>query len=314
MLSQPGRAPSAFPNLGQAVLLVLGALFLQVACGVIIAAIAALAGGNLSSGAGVLLNPWTLIAVNSLAIGTIVALGLRGTRETAADFLAVRAFPLVQLPAIVLTSLGLAVVLAEADNVIVEILQALSWPGGFSPDLINLQAHPASGFLLLVVVAPLTEEYLFRGLILRGLLARHRTFVAIGLTALLFGLIHANVRQLFLGVIIGGVFGWWYVRTRSIGPCLVGHALFNAVAWIALLAPSGLLPFTDNLPGQPITHQPWWFTGGGVMTAATGLWWFKQLADARPAPSLPDPLPEAEPPLLDTPAPVIAHPPAPPVS
>lgn len=314
MPPRPDHALSVFPNLGQAVLLVLGTLFLQVACGVIIAAVAALSGGNMFSGARVLLNPWTLIAVNSLVIGVILALGLRGTRESAAGFFVIRPFPLVQLPTIVLASLGLAVVLAEADNVIVEILQALSWPGGLSPDLIDLQAYPISGFLLLVVVAPLTEEYLFRGLILRGLLARHRTFVAIGLTALLFGLIHANVRQLFLGVIIGGVFGWWYVRTRSLGPCLIGHALFNAVAWIALLAPSRMFPFTHNLPGQAIAHQPWWFTGGGIMAAAIGLWWFKQLADAQPAPVPPDRLPEDEPPLLENQAPAIAHSPAPPVS
>lgn len=314
MPTRPEPSRPVFPNLGQAVLLMLGAPFLQVSAGVVIVAVAAVSGGSPAAGTAVLLNPWTLIVVNTLAIGAMLAVGLRATREAAAAFFAVRPFPPGQLPAILLTTAGLAAVLAEADNVILEILHAISWPGGISPDLIDLPANPVSGFLLLVVVAPLTEEYLFRGLILRGLMARHRTFVAIGLTALLFGIIHANVRQLFLGVLIGAVFGWWYARTRSLGPCLIGHAVFNATAWAAALAPPGALPFTHNLPGQPILHQPFWFTLGGLAATGIGLWWFKQQADARPAPVSSSPLPEDEPPLLETPSPAVTHPPAPPVS
>jgi membrane protease YdiL (CAAX protease family) len=305
MTPQPGRIPPFFPSIGQAVLLMLGALFLQVCGGATIAAVAALSAPDGQSGTQVLFHPWTLIAINTLAIGATLSLGLRATRESAAAFFAIGPFSPALLPSILLTSLGLAVVLSETDNLITEMLQQLAWPGGVSPDLLRLADHPGSGFLLLVIVAPLTEEYLLRGMILRGLLTRHRMFVAVGLSALLFGLLHANLRQLFLGAVIGGVFGWWYARTRSVGPGLIGHAVFNAVAWGAILFPVENTPFIHNKPGQPIVHQPWWFTGGGALVAGLGLWWFARIViTPEPVPALPPA--DTEPPLLAseaTPAP-----------
>lgn len=298
MSPQPGRNFPIFPNAGQAVLLVLAALFFQVCGGIIVAAATALVGTDWKTDAlQILVNPWTLIAINTAAIGGTLAIGLRVGRESAAAFFAVGPFPKRLLSPVLLGSLGLAVVLAEADNIIVEILQALSWPGANMPQLFDLEGYPLSGFLLLVVVAPLTEEYLFRGMILRGLLTRHRTAVAIGVTALLFGLIHANPRQLLVGFVIGAVFGWWYARTRSLVPCLIGHAVFNAVAWCAMLVPSDIAPFTHNEPGNPIVHQPVWFTSLGLVASGLALWWFDRIAiRLAPPPAIP-PL-ELEPPVL----------------
>ena len=312
MTPPPGRIPPVFPNTGQAVLLVLGALFLQVGAGVIIALGAMIFTSDAKAGTALLLNPWTMTVINTVAIGAIISLGLRATRESATRFLAIAPFGATLLPAMLLAAVGLAVVLAELDNVLVEILQTLGWSGGISPDVLDLQAYPVSAFFLLVVVAPLTEEYMFRGLILRGLLTRHRPFVAIGLTALLFGLMHANIRQLFVGGIIGAVFGWWYLRTRSVGPCLIGHAVFNAIAWFAVLNPYEIAFIAQNAPGELINHLPGWFTTSGLLAAAAGLWWFKHIADGLPV--VEPPAPPTEPPLMDCPVTPAAQPPASPAS
>jgi uncharacterized protein len=296
----PGRITPVFPSIGQSVLLVIGVLFLQVGGGAAIMAVAALGGAEWATdGLLILFNPWSLIVINGVAIGAVLTVGLRAAREPAADFFVVRPFSARLLPALLLTSLGLAVVLAETDNIIVDVLRRLSWPGAHVPDLLNLADHPGSSFLLLVIMAPLTEEYLFRGMILRGLLVQHRAAVAIGLTALLFGLIHANLRQFFLGIVIGAVFGWWYVRTRSVGPCLLGHAVFNAVAWLTGLFPEALEPFVYEMAGETVEHHRWWFTLGGLAATALGLWSFDRLAenpppDEPPTGELPD-----EPPLLE---------------
>ncbi|AOS43386.1 CAAX amino terminal protease self- immunity [Lacunisphaera limnophila] len=295
-----GRVPTAYPPLGPAVLLVLGVLFLQAAGGVLIMLLAAWAGGAMAAGTSALYNPWSLAVINTLAIGLILAAGLRGTGESFARFLIIRPFAPGQVPAVLLTAAGLAVVLGETDNLILELLQALGWTDGFSPDLIDLPGQPVGSFLLLVIVAPLTEEYFFRGLLLRGLLSRHRAPVAIGVTALLFGLVHANLRQLFLGAVIGAVFGWWYLRSRSLGPCLIGHAVFNALAWFALLFPSEWVPFTHNQPGTLIAHQPVWFTVSGILAVGLGLAWFARYP-ASPPPAPPTPDAEPLPPLLAPP-------------
>jgi len=84
------------------------------------------------------------------------------------------------------------------------------------------------------VLAPVLEEMLFRGLILRGLLLRYPPATAIVHSAALFGLAHFNVYQFFVGFSTGLVLGLAYQRTRSLWPCVLLHAAFNAgVLWMA---------------------------------------------------------------------------------
>lgn len=84
------------------------------------------------------------------------------------------------------------------------------------------------------VLAPVLEELLFRGLILRGLLLRYPASTAIVHSAALFGFAHFNVYQFFVGFSTGLVLGLAYQRTRSLWPCVLLHAAFNGgVLWMA---------------------------------------------------------------------------------
>lgn len=266
-----------FPNAGQAVLLALGMLAVQIAGMGLLVLFAELTGAQ--PGFEALINPWSLGLINLVAIGLTIAMGLRVTGESPRRFFAIRPFAPGLLPAIATTTLGLVIVLSETDNFIRELVRLLP---GFQDlsHLLKLPEHPVGAFLLVVVIAPLTEEYLFRGMMLRGLLTRQRAAGAVWFTALLFGLVHANLQQLFLGVLIGAVFGWWYVRTLSTGPCLIGHAGFNAAAWWAVLFPDTLSVLGFNAPGSAIVHQPWWLTGGGLALIGLGLGWFRLVADS----------------------------------
>lgn len=317
MQNAPGQASSIFPNAGQAVLLALGMLTVQIAGMGLLALFAEITGAQ--PGFEALINPWSLSLINLAAIGLTIAMGLRVTRESPRRFFAIRPFAPGLLPAIATTTLGLVIVLSETDNLIRELVQLLP---GFQDlsHLLKLPEHPVGAFLLVVIIAPLTEEYLFRGMMLRGLLTRQRAAGAVWFTALLFGLVHANLQQLFLGVLIGAVFGWWYVRTLSTGPCLIGHAGFNVAAWWAVLFPDTLSVLGFNAPGSSIVHQPWWLTGGGLALIGLGLGWFRLVADSlvTEPPLLAD---QSIPPLLPvtlSPAPVreptVPQPPASPAS
>jgi membrane protease YdiL (CAAX protease family) len=305
MQAMPGPVSPSFPNTGQAVLLGIGVILAQVAGAGLLAILSEITGAP--AGIESLFNPWSLGAINVLAIGAAIAWGLRATREAPRPFFTIRPFAPALLPAIVTTTLGLALVLSETDNIIGELLRLLPGFQDYS-HLLKLREYPLGAFLLLVIIAPLTEEYLFRGLMLRGLLTRQSPAVAVGITALLFGLVHANLPQLFLGVVIGAVFGWWYVRTGSLGPCLIGHAVFNGVACVAIQHPDSFSALGFTVPGHPVVHHPWWLTAGGVALTGIGLAWFKSATDSRalaPSPA------ETEPPLLPVAAPVPEPPPAP---
>jgi uncharacterized protein len=87
----------------------------------------------------------------------------------------------------------------------------------------NLAAIVAS-----CVLAPLLEEMLFRGVLLRGFLRRYPKGAAIALSAFLFGAAHLNIYQFVLAFLLGLLLGWLFERSRSLVPCIALHAAFNS--------------------------------------------------------------------------------------
>jgi membrane protease YdiL (CAAX protease family) len=89
----------------------------------------------------------------------------------------------------------------------------------------------ASGSFAMVVyvciLAPVLEEMLFRGIILRSFLQQYSKWAAIVGSATLFGVAHMNLYQYVTALIIGLVLGWLYERTRSLLPCIALHAAYN---------------------------------------------------------------------------------------
>ncbi len=91
-------------------------------------------------------------------------------------------------------------------------------------------------FLTMAVIPAFVEELLFSGLILENLLPFGKTVAIFG-SAFLFGMMHQNAEQLLYATGAGIVFGWIYVRTRSLWPCVLAHFInnFYSVVQIALV-------------------------------------------------------------------------------
>lgn len=107
-----------------------------------------------------------------------------------------------------------------------------------SPSLVKLfediMKEP-TGYLAVGILAPLAEEVVFRGAILRtllGLFSQRWHWAAIIISALLFGLVHGNVPQGVHAALIGLLLGWMYYRTDSIFPGVVFHWVNNTVAFL----------------------------------------------------------------------------------
>lgn len=92
----------------------------------------------------------------------------------------------------------------------------------------------------LVVIAPLFEEFWFRGIVLQSLRPYGNGF-AIFVSGLLFGLTHANFSQFFYASVLGICLGYIAVSTRSIITTTIMHAMFNGMSGIMLL----LITFDD---------------------------------------------------------------------
>ena len=103
------------------------------------------------------------------------------------------------------------------------------------------------GYLSIGLLAPLAEELVFRGAILRSLLRwTKQPWVAIAISAIFFAAAHLNPAQLPHAFLVGLLLGWMYYRTDSIVPCVVYHWVNNTVAYVMYnLYPSADLTLLD---------------------------------------------------------------------
>lgn len=83
--------------------------------------------------------------------------------------------------------------------------------------------------LKVVIIAPVVEELIFRGVIMHGLMRNYSKFTAIFVSALMFALFHLNPWQFPATFMLGLLLGFLMVRTRSIYLCIIGHAINNGL-------------------------------------------------------------------------------------
>ena len=103
------------------------------------------------------------------------------------------------------------------------------------------------GYVSVGLLAPLAEEMVFRGAILRSLLRwSSRPWIAIATSAVFFAAAHMNPAQLPHAFLIGLLLGWMYYRTDSIVPGVVYHWINNSVAYVMYnLYPNPEMTLTD---------------------------------------------------------------------
>jgi hypothetical protein len=89
-------------------------------------------------------------------------------------------------------------------------------------------------FMKVVVVAPVVEELIFRGVIMHGLMRNYSKFTAIFFSGLLFALFHLNPWQFPATFVLGLILGWIMIRTRNILLCIGGHALNNLLVLLTI--------------------------------------------------------------------------------
>lgn len=122
------------------------------------------------------------------------------------------------------------------------ILESYSEAVGYADD-ISLML-----IISVVLVAPIFEEILFRGLITQSL-SRGIPFAAlvIGLQAILFGLLHGHIISIIYATFLGIILGIVRTRYNSLYPSIILHMLFNAANYI-------LLPLYYVLPETDLTY------------------------------------------------------------
>jgi uncharacterized protein len=110
-------------------------------------------------------------------------------------------------------------------------------------DLRSNRGYVISLLVLAVLLAPIVEEIVFRGMVLRGFLSRMPAVAAIILQAVLFGAAHfspergvKNVGLILILSTVGGVLGGATYLVRRLAPNMIAHGILNGVAMALVLS------------------------------------------------------------------------------
>lgn len=148
---------------------------------------------------------------------------------------------------------------ALATAAAIPVLLALSWsvgevwtrlvpvpPESFRPfeSLTDTPEGRLTVVFFALAVAPILEEFIFRGMVQHPLERRWGPAPAIGLTTLVFALFHALPWVLPIHLVLGLAFGYAVYATRSIWAGVVLHAANNSFAALGVGAEPPQLPPT----------------------------------------------------------------------
>lgn len=113
------------------------------------------------------------------------------------------------------------------------------------------------------VFAPLFEEWLCRGIVLRSLLTKYSPATAIIVSAVFFAIIHFNPWQAIPAFILGLLFGYVYYKTGSLKLTMLMHCANNTMA-----AVFSRIPAFEEAKSFIDVMNPWTYAGIFVCSAA----------------------------------------------
>ena len=141
-----------------------------------------------------------------------------------------------------LTTLIGAVKGAPVNNAILQIASGIS---------------PWVSILIMVICAPIAEEFIFRKLLIDRCV-RYGEGCSVILSGVMFGLFHGNLNQFAYAFTLGAFFGYIYVKTGKIIYTIAMHMVINFLGSVASLA---LLQFSGYEQMMSLADDP------GALTA-----------------------------------------------
>jgi hypothetical protein len=223
-------SPESFPSASQAALLLLASFLLEY-----------LVGAGLYDARQALdlspsqLNALVMLLANGLLLATVMHYRHMSYRDLLHPAKAsATATALLVVPPVLLLVPMILLLGKVLNDLLLFLLPLSAWE---EQAFTRMTAPNVASVVATCLLAPLLEEMLFRGVILRAFLHQYPRGTAIAASALYFGVAHLNVYQFALAFLLGLLLGWLFERSRSLLPCITLHACYNSwVVFDGLLA------------------------------------------------------------------------------
>ena len=125
-------------------------------------------------------------------------------------------------------------------------------------------------FASVVVIAPVVEEFVFRGLLLHRWREKWNLKTAAIMSSVIFGVLHAD---LIGAVAFGLAMCYLYVKSQSLWIPIVCHMLNNLIAWLMELA---YIKFDEDYPRYEIAdfHADWYIGVSAIVIVMLWTWYY----------------------------------------
>lgn len=112
-----------------------------------------------------------------------------------------------------------------------------------------------------VILGPVNEECIMRGLILKNLQRFFSTPVVVIIQAVFFGIFHANWVQGFYVLPVGAALGYVAIKSRSVIPSIFMHLFYNALSFAVVLLPGFCQTGIFAVAAVVVSAAAVWFMG-----------------------------------------------------
>ena len=227
-----------------------------------------------------LYEPWVKVPVFFGSTVFILYWGYRRTGLSAGNVFPLGLYNIFVVPGLLLMLVALQLSLGKINVAFEKLLPPPGWFIEMFSRLFDSDLGVWGGILRVVIIAPVVEELIFRGLIMRGFIRNYPKFLAIFYSALLFALFHLNPWQFPATFLLGLILGWIRIRTGSVLAAITGHAMHNGLVFLTVYYLSKLhrvgilLPdYKLNIPAVVLL-----FISGVIITFLATFTWKKKSA------------------------------------
>jgi len=179
-------------------------------------------------------NPWISFSSSISITAFIFIYGFRKAKSSYKQVFALKFFnPLLVIPILILLP-ALQYFVGFINKEINSFLPPPPWFWELFERIFENRFGFWGAALKVVVIAPIIEEILFRGIIMHGLMRNYKPWHAVLLSGILFSVFHLNPWQMTYTFFLGLLLGWVMIRTRSLPFAIVVHALNNLIVLLSI--------------------------------------------------------------------------------
>lgn len=179
-------------------------------------------------------NVW-ISSISTFSITAFIFIyGFRKTGNSFKNTFAIKAFnPLIIIAVIVMLP-AMQYLIGLLNQQVEKVLPPPPWFWELFERIFKNRFGFWGVILKVVVLAPVIEEVLFRGIIMHGLMRNYKNWYAILLSGILFSVFHLNPWQMTYTFFLGLLLGWIMVKTRSLPLAIIVHALNNLIVLLSI--------------------------------------------------------------------------------